>query len=98
MEAVPLTKKSEQIEGQAVAGGGLASHVANFLECMSTRNLPNADVEIGARVAKMTHLANISCRLGKPVTWDNASNMFGEADANALITPYYNEPWKFPRY
>ncbi|HHV00154.1 MAG: Gfo/Idh/MocA family protein [Bacteroidales bacterium] len=98
MEAVPLTKKSEQIEGQAVAGGGLASHVANFLECMSTRNLPNADVEIGARVAKMTHLANISCRLGKPVTWDNASNMFGEADANALITPYYNEPWKFPKY
>jgi hypothetical protein len=46
----------------------------------------------------MTHLANVSCRLGKPLTWDNPSNMFGEADANALIMPYYNEPWKFPKY
>ena len=98
MEAGPLVKKSEQIEGQAVAGGGLASHVANFLDCIKTRNLPNADVEIGARVAKMTHLANVSCRLGKPLTWDNAANRFGEPDANALVMPFYNEPWKFPNY
>ncbi len=76
MEAVPLKKKSETVEGQAVAGGGLAAHVANFLDCMTTRNLPNADVAIGAQVAKMTHLANVSCRLGKPLAWDNAAGKF----------------------
>jgi predicted dehydrogenase len=60
MEAVPLQKKTETVEGQAVAGGGLAAHVADFLDCIVTRNQPVADVAIGAKVAKMTHLANIS--------------------------------------
>ena len=98
MEAVPLQKKSETVEGQAVAGGGLSSHVANFLDCMKTRNLPNADVAIGAKVATMTHLANVSCRLGKPLEWDNSAGKFMQDDANALIKPYYNTPWKFPEY
>ena len=98
MEAVPVQKKSEIVEGQAVAGGGLAAHVANFLECMNTRNLPNADVAIGAKVAKMTHLANVSCRLGKPLAWDNTAGIFRQEDANALIKPYYDPSWKFPEY
>jgi len=98
MEAVPVQKKSETVEGQAVAGGGLASHVANFLDCMKTRNLPNADVAIGAKVATMTHLANVSCRLGKPLAWDNSAGKFMQDDANALIKPNYNTPWKFPEY
>ncbi|HSO77458.1 MAG TPA: Gfo/Idh/MocA family oxidoreductase [Bacteroidales bacterium] len=98
MEAVPLKKKSEIIEGQAVAGGGLAAHVANFLDCMTTRNLPNADVAIGAKVAKLTHLANVSCRLGKPLAWDNAAGKFLQDEANGLIKPFYNTPWQFPKY
>lgn len=98
MEGVPLQKKSETVEGQAVAGGGLASHVANFLDCMKTRNLPAADVAIGAKVATMTHLANVSCRLGKPLAWDNTAGRFREDDANALIKPYYDASWKFPEY
>ncbi|MCI0522078.1 MAG: gfo/Idh/MocA family oxidoreductase, partial [Bacteroidales bacterium] len=98
MEAVPLRQKSETVEGQAVAGGGLGAHVSNFLDCMSTRKLPNADVAIGAQVAKMTHLANVSCRLKKPLTWDTSTGQFGQKEANNLIKPYYNAPWKFPKY
>ncbi len=98
MEAVPLQIKTETVEGQSVAGGGLASHVANFLDCMTTRSLPNADVAIGAKVATMTHLANVSCRLGKPLAWDNAAGRFRQDDANALIKPYYDASWKFPEY
>jgi predicted dehydrogenase len=98
MEAVPVQKKSETVEGQAVAGGGLAAHVANFLDCMKTRNLPAADVAIGAKVATMTHLANVSCRLGKPLAWDNTAGRFRQDDANALIKPYYDASWKFPQY
>ncbi len=96
MEAVTLQKKSETVEGQAVAGGGLASHVANFLDCMVTRNLPNADVAIGAKVARLTHLANISCRVKKPLEWDNAAGRFNLEEANALIRPEYSSPWQFP--
>lgn len=98
MEAVPLRKKTETIEGQAVAGGGLAAHVADFLDCIVTRKLPAADVEAGARVAKLTHLANLSCRTGKPLTWDNTTGRFGQEEANALIKPFYNEPWSLPEY
>lgn len=98
MEAVPLQKKTETVEGQAVAGGGLEAHVADFLDCMATRNLPAADVAIGAKVAKLTHLANVSCRTRKPLTWDNASGRFGDDEANTLIKPFYNEPWSLPQY
>ncbi len=98
METVPLQKKSELTEGQAVAGGGLASHVANFLDCMVTRKLPNADIEIGAKVAKMTHLANISCRLKMPLKWENAYDRFMQEEANILRRPQYSTPWKFPKY
>ena len=48
MEAVPF-KKGE--------GKGLYNHVGNMLSCIKSRELPNADVAIGARVAKMAHLA-----------------------------------------
>ena len=62
MEAVPF-KKGE--------GKGLYNHVGNMLSCIKSRELPNADVAIGARVAKMAHLANISCRVQREVHWDD---------------------------
>ena len=62
MEAVPF-KKGE--------GKGLYNHVGNFLSCIKSRELPHADIAIGARVAKMSHLANISCRLQREVRWDD---------------------------
>jgi hypothetical protein len=46
----------------------------------------------------MTHLANVSCRLGKPLAWDNAAGRLGQDDANDLIKPSYSSPWKFPGY
>ncbi len=35
-------------------------HVENFLDCMSTRKLPNGDVYIGHRSAQASHLGNIA--------------------------------------
>jgi predicted dehydrogenase len=37
-----------------------ADHVANFLECVRSRKLPNGDVLIGHRSAQASHLGNIS--------------------------------------
>ena len=42
-----------------------------MLDCMRSRKLPNADVAIGAEVAKLSHMANISSRVGKALHWDN---------------------------
>lgn len=97
MEAVPLKTGKDKVEGQDVAEGGLKAHVRNFLDCMENRKLPNADVALGAKVAKMTHLANVSCRVKHPVTWDLEKGRFVEKDANKLIQANYSKPWTFPK-
>ena len=89
MEAVPF-KKGE--------GKGLYNHVGNMLSCIKNRELPNADVAIGARVAKMAHLANISCRVQREVHWDDKNNLFvGDNEATALSKAYYRAPWELPK-
>lgn len=35
-------------------------HVKNFLDCVRSRKLPNADVLIGHRSAQASHLGNIA--------------------------------------
>ncbi len=89
MEAVPF-KKGE--------GKGLYNHVGNFLSCIKSRKLPAGDIEIGARVAKMSHLANISCRVQREVYWDDAKSQFiKDNEANALAKAYYRTPWELPK-
>ncbi|UVQ48608.1 Gfo/Idh/MocA family oxidoreductase [Parabacteroides faecis] len=89
MEAVPF-KKGE--------GKGLHNHVGNFLSCIKSRELPHADIAIGARVAKMSHLANISCRLQREVRWDDTNSVFiGDNEATALSKAYYRAPWELPK-
>ena len=88
MEAVPF-KKGE--------GKGLYNHVGNMLSCIKSRELPNADVAIGAKVAKMSHLANISSRLGRGLVWDDAKSIFvNDPEATAIVKAYYRDPWKLP--
>lgn len=89
METVPF-KKGE--------GKGLYNHVGNFLNCMKSRELPAGDIAIGARVAKMSHLANISSRLRREVHWDDANSLFvGDSEANQLAKAYYRAPWELPK-
>ena len=88
MDAV-LFKKGE--------GKGLYNHVGNMLECIKTRELPNADVAIGAKVAKMSYLANISSRVGRGLVWDDANSLFvNDPEATALVKAHYRDPWKLP--
>lgn len=88
MEAVPF-KKGE--------GKGLYNHVGNMLSCIKSRELPNADVAIGAKVAKMSHLANISSRLGRGLVWDDAKSIFvNDPEATTFVKAYYRDPWKLP--
>lgn len=69
-----------------------------MLACVKDRKRPNADIEIGARVAKMSHLANISCRLNRGLVWDDAKSQFvKDNEANKLAKAYYRDPWKLPK-
>jgi predicted dehydrogenase len=88
MDAVPFRKGE---------GRGLYRHAGNFIDCIRSRALPNADISIGARVAKMSHLANISCRLKKEIYWDNIQNRItSNSEADSLSKAYYRSPWQLP--
>jgi len=87
MEAVPLIKGNDE---------GLKNHVKNFLECRQSRNPnTNASVEIGAHIAKFSHLGNIAYRSGKKLVWDG-TKFTNDEDVNKYLIPSYREPWKLP--
>src|SRR5579871_6794660 len=46
------------------------AHVSNFLECVRTRQRPDADVLIGARSAQASHLGNISYMEKRRIDFD----------------------------
>ncbi|MFC2115831.1 Gfo/Idh/MocA family protein [Bacteroidota bacterium] len=89
MEAVPLNEK--------VAGGGLPMHVKNFLECIKTREKPQANIEIGAHIARFAQLGNIAYKTGRKVYWNPEKQMFiNDDEANELVNANYRAPWKLP--
>ena len=73
------------------------SHVANWLECIKSREKPNADVAIGHRTATVCHLGNIAVRTGRTIRWDPQSEQIvGDSDAAAQLTRSYRKPWELP--
>ena len=87
MEAVPLKRGSNQ---------GLSNHVKNHLECIASRNpKTNADIEIGAHIAKFSALGNIAYRTGKKLVWDG-TRFTNDTEANSYLVPDYRAPWKLP--
>jgi myo-inositol 2-dehydrogenase/D-chiro-inositol 1-dehydrogenase len=65
----------------------IVNHMGNFLDCVAARRQPIADVEAGHRSVSACHLGNISCRLGRKLTWDPAAERFvGDAEADAMLS------------
>ena len=49
------------------------THVANFLECVRTRNTPTAPMRLGFQAALVVQMANLSLRLGRRVKWNDTT-------------------------
>ncbi len=75
---------------------GQRLHVKNFLDCVKTRNKPNADIEIGHLSTRLCHLGNIAFRSGKHLTFDPARESFGDHDVNALLSREYSSRFAMP--
>lgn len=74
----PLTDKDARLP--AVNG-----HMANWLECIKTRNKPVCDVEVGARSITVSHLLNLAYWHKRKFVWDPKTWEFpGDEKANAL--------------
>jgi predicted dehydrogenase len=74
------------------------AHVRNFLDSVRSRNLPNADVEIGHRSASTCLLGVIAYRAGRKISWNAKSEQIeGDAEAGRLLTKHYRSPWLLPQ-
>lgn len=73
-------------------------HVANFLDCMKTRNFETAcTIENGSLCAKYAHLGNIAARTGSALVYDDVAKRFiHNAEADKYLRPDYRSPWQFP--
>ena len=73
-------------------------HIANFIDCVRSRNLPNADIEEGRRTDLLLHLSNISTRVGnKKLIFDPDSNTFKNSEeANNFLRRKDRAPWLIP--
>lgn len=61
-------------------------HIQNWLDCIKSRKLPNADVEIGHRSVSVCHLLNITRELNRKLQWDPEAEQFvGDDEANKLV-------------
>ena len=60
-------------------------HMQNWLDCIRTRELPVADVEIGHRSVTVCHLVNLTRAVGRRLRWDPAAERFVDEEANKLL-------------
>lgn len=72
-------------------------HLQNWLDCIKSREKPNADVEIGHRSISTCHLANITRELGRRLKWDPETETFpGDEEANAYLSRPCRKGYELP--
>ena len=80
--------------------GESTPHVRNFVECIRSRQLPNADVEIGHRSTVVCHLVNICREVGRTsLAWDPKVERFhgpGADEANAKLSRPRRKGYELP--
>jgi predicted dehydrogenase len=72
-------------------------HFANFLDCIRTRQRPNADIEHLHLSTLLCHYGNIAYRTGRKLFIDPKTEGFvNDAEANRLVKRAYRKPWVVP--
>jgi len=69
-------------------------HARNFLDCVKSREKPNAEVEIGHRSTTFSLLANIALAARSRLDWNAESETITRPkEANRLLHYEYRKPW-----
>ena len=90
----PAPEKAEIWEGP---GWQAKYHIQNWLDCLQTRKLPVADVEIGHRAISVCHLANIVRQVGRKLKWDPLKERFeGDDEANTYLERPKRKGYELP--
>jgi len=69
-------------------------HIRNFLDCIKSREVPTADVEIGHRSTTFSLLGNIALATKSRIDWDaEKERIVNNEAANSLLHYEYRPPW-----
>jgi predicted dehydrogenase len=72
-------------------------HHRNWLDCIKSRDMPVADVEIGARSVAIPILGNLVYRHRRPLKWDpKAWRFVDDAEANGWLDRDRRSGWELP--
>ncbi|MFM8214461.1 MAG: Gfo/Idh/MocA family protein [Pirellula sp.] len=72
-------------------------HLQNWLDCIKSRQMPVADVEIGHRSVSVCHLANIVRELQRPLRWDPDKELFvDDPEADKLLLRERRKGFELP--
>ena len=83
----PATVKREE-------GDLTIQHIRNFLDCIKSREMPTADVEIGHRSTTFSLLGNIALATKSRIDWDaEKERIVNNEAANSLLHYEYRPPW-----
>jgi len=73
------------------------AHLADWIACIQSRDMPRADVEIGHRSTTVCHLGNIARWIGRRLHWDPSREQFvGDDEANALVWRPQRQGFEIP--
>jgi len=89
----------EEADPMNLAGAGGSAHFVNFIEAIRANDYLKltADVLEGHLSTSMSHLANISYRLGRELEFDSHSEKFvRDEQANGYLTRNYRYPYVVP--
>lgn len=72
-------------------------HIANWVQCMKTREQPLAPATVGHYSTTICHLINICRELGRRLQWDPVTEEFaGDEEANALRSRPRRKGYELP--
>ena len=91
------TGKNEKVAERHEPAEQGRAHMANFLDCIASREKPNADIEIGHKSTLLCHLANIAWRTRSPLTFDGRREaIVGNEAASQLMGRTYRPGFELP--
>ncbi|GEO07191.1 oxidoreductase [Adhaeribacter aerolatus] len=94
-EKYPEDLTEERIELNAAPATRL--HMLDFLAAIKNKTKPVADIEEGHISTASCILANLSMQVGRPLVYDPVKReIVGDAEATALLTRPYRQPWLHP--
>ena len=93
------SKDEDPADPANLAGAGSTAHFINYIETLRSDNYMNlnADILEGHKSTAMVHIADISYRVGRELTFDSHSERFvGDDQANGYLTRNYRHPYVVP--